>query len=189
MIFISRFCIALLVISVLSACGNNTPASNDIANSPTPVYTRITEKTLNALPTSVENAVLSIQVGDGDPIGFDIETLEALGVVEYRVMDSQAIGEEATFRGILVRDLLELVGIPAEASKLVITAYDDYRVEIPLSDIQQYPVLLATMTNGERMGLDAFGPTRFVYPYGFYNLDPSVYDPRWIWSVKTIVIR
>jgi hypothetical protein len=189
MIFVLRFCVVILIITVLSACSNNTSTSDEAVASSTPVYTRITEKTLNALPTSAENAVLSIQVGDGDPIGFDIETLEALGVVEYRVMDSQAIGEEATFRGILVRDLLELVGIPAAASKLVITAYDDYRIEIPLSDIQQYPVLLATMTNGERMGLDAFGPTRFVYPYGFYDLDPSVYDPRWIWSVKTIVIR
>lgn len=184
-----RLCITLWIIGCLSSCGNNTSEPDSTTDMPTAVYTRITEKNINILPTAVDDAVLWVQIGDGESIGFDIDTLELLGLVEYQVMDSQAIGEVATFRGILVRDLLELVGIPAEASKLLVTAYDDYRVEIPLSDIQQYPVLLATMTNGERMGLDAFGPTRFVYPYGFYDLDPSIYDPRWIWSVKTIVIR
>lgn len=178
-----------LVIGLLSACGGAPNTYEQTAATATPIYTRITEKTLTALPTSVDDAILFVQIRDGEPIGFDLETLEAIGLVEYRTMDRQAIGEEATFRGILVSELLQLVGAPDDATELLVTAYDDYSVKIPISDIQQYPVLLATRANGERMGLDSYGPTRFIYPYGYYNIDASVYDPRWIWSVKSIVIR
>ena len=45
-------------------------------------------------------------------------------------------------------------------------------------------------TNGRRMGVAKYGPTRVVYPYGLYDeLDPTTYDPRSIWQLDRIVLR
>jgi hypothetical protein len=36
--------------------------------------------------------------------------------------------------------------------------------------------------------VERYGPTRVVYPTDGVDLDPTVYDPRWIWQLKTIEV-
>jgi hypothetical protein len=124
-----------------------------------------------------------------DTLQFDMATLERLGLVEYSVDDKQAEGGEALFRGVLIDQLLAVAGAAADATTLNTVALNDYGVEIPITDVRTYPVLLATAVDGERMDVARYGPTRVIYPYGFYDLDETVYDPRWIWQLATIEVR
>jgi hypothetical protein len=141
------------------------------------------------VPAPTEEVVLRVTGTDrAKPVAFDMPTLESLGLVEYSVDDKQAEGRRVTFRGVLLSSLLDVVGAD-DATVLHTMALNDYGVDIPVSDVEDYPVLLATQVDGERMTVERYGPTRVVYPTDSYDLDPTVYDPRWIWQLASIVVE
>ncbi len=93
-----------------------------------------------------------------------------------------------TFTGVLLSDLLKSLGA-GDATTLHALALNDYAVDIPMSDIDVLPVLLATRSDGEPMSVANYGPLRVVYPTTGYDLDPTVYDPRWIWQLSAIELK
>jgi len=125
----------------------------------------------------------------GDNLQFDMETLEQLGLIEYSVDDQQAEGRVVTFQGVLLSKVLEVAGIDEEATSLKTIALNDYAIDIPLSDATDYPVMIATSVDGERMTIERYGPTRIIYPYESYEFDVITYDPRWIWQLSTIIVE
>lgn len=150
----------------------------------------------SAVPAPKGPAVLEIRGritntnAAGHRLRFDMATLERLGVVQFQASDKIATGAKATFRGVLLSRLLAVAGADRSARWLQTFALNDYAVRIPTSDARRFPVLVATRTNGRRMPVAKYGPTRIVYPYGEYaSLDPTTYDPRSIWQLKTIVVR
>ena len=50
-------------------------------------------------------------------------------------------------------------------------------------------MLIATSVDGERMSVEKYGPLRIVYPTEDVTLDPTVYDPRWIWQLTGITLQ
>jgi hypothetical protein len=172
----------VLVLFVLAAC---TPAPQEPA---TPgyddVYTRVSEATLkagDAVPAPTGEVVLTIRGNISnknvdDTLQFDMETLEKLGLVEYSVNDYQAEGKVVTFRGVLLRDLFALAGVPEGTENVLMNALNDYQIEFPVADVDAYPVVLATSVDGERMTVERYGPTRVVYPADNYEMDPAVFD-------------
>jgi hypothetical protein len=186
-----------IALSLLALVGCGTAPAN-----PTPIYTTVATPAVTAaadgvvspLPAVEGEVILTISgkisaTNTADNTAqFSITMLEQLGVVSYSVDDPQASAERQTFSGVLVGTLLAAVGADANATALFITAVDDYDVRIPIEDIRQYPVLLATRDNDGLLTIDRWGPTRIVYPYGYFDLD-SKYDSRWIWDIATIVVE
>ncbi len=119
---------------------------------------------------------------------YSLADLDALPQVECTVDDRQAEGRRVTFTGPLVSTVLQDAGV-ADTSTLHTSALNDYEVDVPVSDTEQYPVLLATRLEGEPMSVAHYGPTRFVYPTTGFDLDPVVYDPRWVWQLRSITAR
>ena len=185
--------LAALAGLLLTACGSDgTAASSEAAP-----YTEVAAPTLepgDAVPAPVEDVVLTIS-GDisttnvGDTLQLDLPTLERLGLVEYSVDDQQAEGRVAMFRGPLMSTLLKVAGAGDGATTLRSRALNDYEVDIPISDVERYPVLLATSVDGERMPVDSYGPIRVIYPYESFDIDPVVHDPLWIWQLASIDVR
>lgn len=189
--------LALLGTALLAGCATSAAATRP-ASSPSPsAYTVVSTSSLTAgqpLPTPAGDVVLTIdgavtRPNAGRSVQLDLATIERLGLVEFRVDDKQAEGKVVTFRGVLLSELLTAVGVPATATTLHTLALNDYAVDIPLSDVRRYPVLLATSVDGHRMPVARFGPVRIVYPTSSFSLDPTVYDPRWIWQLRTIEVR
>ncbi len=187
-----RFGILLLMINALIACGGvEMPAAADQG------YAVIRQPEIgigDPIPPPAGEVILTVtgKIGNpnvGDTLQLDLDTLERLGVVEYRVEDKQAEGRAAVFQGVLVSQLLAAAGAAAEATVLKTVALNDYAIEIPLEDIEAYPVLLATAVDGQRMPVERYGPTRIIYPYDSYDFDETIYDPRWIWQLATIDVR
>ena len=88
-----------------------------------------------------------------------------------------------TFDGVLLADLLKVAGAPASASKVQITALDDYKVEFTMADVRSSQMLLATRAEGKRMPIDKAGPIRIVFPDGSsLGRNPDL----WIWSVSAM---
>jgi len=119
------------------------------------------------------------------PITLDLAQLDAMPQVECTVNDREAEGRDVTFRGVLVADLLADIGAQPETT-LHTAALNDYTVDLPISDIRDLPVLLATRLDGQPMSVAHYGPLRVIYPTTGYNLDPTVYDPRKIWQLSTV---
>ena len=119
------------------------------------------------------------------PLLLDMATLDAMPQVECSVDDRQAEGRQVVFRGVLLSTLLSSIGARPSAA-LHTAALNDYAVDLPLSDIADLPVLLATRMDGQPMSVAHYGPLRVVYPTTGYDLDPTIYGPRWIWQLSTI---
>ena len=184
--------IFMLLMFTLVACG-----ANDTTQEATAAYKVISEAEIKAgsdVPIPSGEVILTIS-GDinttnvDNTLQFDMETLEQLGLVEYSVDDQQAEGKVVTFQGVLLNDILNVAGISDNATNLNTIALNDYSVDIPLSDATDYPVMVATYVDGERMPIERYGPIRIVYPYESYELDTVIYDPRWIWQLSSIVVE
>ena len=182
----------VMMVMFLDACQpqNETPQAEN-------AYIVITDAELQAgdtIPVPAGDVVLTVSgaitnTNVEDTLQFDMETLEQLGLIEYSVDDQQAEGEMVTFQGVLLSDILALADATEDATNLNTIALNDYSIDIPISDALDYPVMVATKVDGERMTVERYGPIRVVYPYELYDLDTVIYDPRWIWQLNTIIVE
>lgn len=124
----------------------------------------------------------------GDDLRLDRAQLESMGTTELTVDDSEATGRTATFSGPLLRTVLAVAGVE-DATTLHTLALNDYAVDVPVTDATDLPLLLATRMDGRPMSVANYGPTRFVYPTEGYDLPRSIYAPRWVWQLETIVVE
>jgi hypothetical protein len=144
-----------------------------------------------AVPASPGAAVLTVRDSGSSSAGtvsLTMAQLDALPQVECTVDDRIAEGRQARFQGVLLSTLLSHLGAE-KATTLSAAALNDYSVDLPMSDITDLPVLLATRLDGKPMSVANYGPLRVIYPTSGYNLDPTVYDPRRIWQLSSIDIR
>jgi hypothetical protein len=190
------FLLSLLPL-ILVACFQQT---EEAADSPSDYQIISTPSFDPAQPFPAATGEVLLQVGgsiglsnvagaEEKTVEFDLALLESLGLVEYRALDTQGIGGEAVFQGLLLSRLLEVVQAASGASELYIEAFDAYQVSIPLSDLERFPVLLALKQDGAYLTLENFGPLRVVYPNIAYTEIDVLYDPKWIWSVVEITVR
>ncbi|QKE84804.1 molybdopterin-dependent oxidoreductase [Arthrobacter sp. NEB 688] len=193
--------LAALAVLPLAGCASPAAAGSRPATSTTTTtaaaaptgYTVISQPSLrpgDPVPAPTEKVVLTFsgKTTRGGSVRLDLPTIERLGLVEYSVDDKQAEGHRVTFRGVLLRSLLDYVGVE-EGATLHTLALNDYAVDVPASDASAYPVMLATSVDGRRMTVEHYGPTRIVYPTDSFDLDPVTYDPRWTWQLKEIVVK
>jgi hypothetical protein len=186
---------AFTAAALLAGCGGGGDGGGSDAAEGSSSYTVVREATIapgDTIPAASGDVILTISgaIGATNADGvleFDMELLESLQLVEYTTSDLQAEGGDATFTGVLLEDVLALAEAD-ESTTLTATALNDYSVDIPTEDLE-HAVMVATSVNGERMSVERYGPTRVVYPYASGDLDPAVYDPRWIWQLATIAVN
>lgn len=120
-------------------------------------------------------------------IEFDSAALRALPqyTVRTRTPWHDGLGH---FSGPRLSDLLE--PLRPTGKTLRITALNDYSVNIPLSDLQQYQPVLAWQLNGKALSVRNKGPLFLVYPFDSYpELNNPLYYARSIWQIKTITVE
>lgn len=180
--------IFVLLLPILAACGS-TPA-------PETVYTRVADATLapgDAIPTPTGKSILTVtgEIGTtnaGDTIEMDLAAVEAAGIVEYTVL-TPFQNREIVYRGPLLSDLLALWQVPAEATTLYLVALNDYRVEMPIEMVRDFPVVFALQADGEYMSIADRGPAMLVLPYDDFEFERPASDKYWIWQIKSIEIK
>ena len=118
---------------------------------------------------------------------FDRQALEAMP--QHRITTSTPWTDGVSvFEGPLLCDLLEMVG--AKGTVLQARALNDYAVEIPISDCERYPVILALARDGERLSRRDMGPIWIVYPRDdFPELQLETVNARWIWQLTELEVR
>ncbi|GAB4485321.1 MAG: hypothetical protein OHK0010_03930 [Anaerolineales bacterium] len=176
-----------LLILLLSACADQTKT----------VYTVVAPASLkpgDAIPAPSGEVILTVSgaisaKNNGDTLQLDMPTLEKFGLVSYDENDPW-LSAKNTYSGVLMSDFLKIIGVDSAATTVKFTALDDYVVELSIADLQKWPVLLATQTNGAYMTPENNGPTRIIFPFDQYpEIDQVKYKDLWIWNIKSIEVK
>tara|TARA_R100000365_G_C2746374_1_gene75644 strand:+ start:2681 stop:3268 length:588 start_codon:yes stop_codon:yes gene_type:complete len=106
------------------------------------------------------------------------------------VLETSTVVTDGTrrFDGFLMRDLLESVG--AQGEVVTATALNDYVIDIPMDDFEQFDVLVATHMDGEALLPSDKGPLWIVYPRDDHaELQDIRYDYRWVWQLLELDVK
>lgn len=123
----------------------------------------------------------------GQDAVFDMPMLERLPQHSFTTR-SPWYAEPVQFTGPLLRDVLAAAG--ATGSKLVATALNDYRTEIPFSDAERHDVIVARLLNGKPMPVREKGPLFIVYPFDAKpELKAEVYYNRSAWQLMLLQVQ
>lgn len=102
--------------------------------------------------------------------------------------ENEFVDAMTAFQGPLGRDVLALVG--ASGGTVVLTAVNDYAVEVPYEDFVNYEVVFATSADGETFSRRDKGPIWVVYPMSDHaELQDPVYNARLIWQLVKVEIK
>lgn len=146
----------------------------------------------NELPKPSSEVLLTVDGGinvmNGDGVAeFDRDMLRSLGVTSIMTANPFEKGMHS-FDGVLIRDILSATG--AKGTVLRATALDGYTVQIPIEDVQQYPVMLAMVWNGKEMRVRNKGPLWVIYPLSDYpELIEQKYSARSVWQLKKLTVE
>ncbi|PZM16206.1 sulfite oxidase-like oxidoreductase [Rhizobium tubonense] len=72
------------------------------------------------------------------------------------------------WEGVSTRDLLDMVMPKSEANYVMLTSYDGYTTNLPLSDFAVEDAILATAWEGQPLTRDHGGPMRLVVPHLYF---------------------
>lgn len=185
--------IVVAVAAVLATgCGG---AAQETSSAPSPI-TKVQNvsagslASADAIPAPKQDAILDVsgkisKTNSGKKVELDLPTLEQMPLVELRVFEPFE-KKNMIFEGVLMSDLMDIVGADTTAQEAHFTALDDYEFDIPLEEFSRSDVLLATKADGQRMSIADGGPIRIVFPS---DSELGQNTDAWIWNVETIVIR
>lgn len=192
-----RFFLLAVLTSTLAACGGSgASTANTTTDADEPIYTRVSDATLSAgddIPVPEGDIILTVTGNIGttnvdESVQFDMATLESLGEVEYEVTDPFS-QEDVVYRGVLMSDFLAVLQVPEDATALGLTALDDYSIDIPLEELTERPVILALRADGEYITIENRGPSRVIFPYGYFDYDPDIVNSYWIWQIVDVEVQ
>ncbi len=125
---------------------------------------------------------------DGNTFKFDMDMLKSLPYLAYKV-DDPWLGTQ-TYGGVELKALLDYVGIPAGASKVVMVCSDKKEFPVAIKDALYYPIILAYTSDGDEIPASQGGPIKLVYPYNSYSELQDLYGPnQWAWYVVEIRVE
>jgi hypothetical protein len=116
---------------------------------------------------------------------FDVAGLAALGMTKLATSYPDS-DRKVEVEGPLLADVLKAVGASGET--IVVVAIDGYAAEIPMSDIEDFPIVLALKSGGRWLGLGGRGPLWVVYPRDGFPALAGRDDSLWVWSAFFIQV-
>ena len=123
----------------------------------------------------------------GERADFDMAMLAALPQHSFTTQ-TPWYREKKKFSGPLLRDVLDAAGARGDALKAV--ALNNFKVEIPVADTRQFPVLLARLMDDQPIPVRDKGPLFIIYPF---DADPALQSTRYYnraaWQLRSIEVR
>ncbi|MDM3535886.1 molybdopterin-dependent oxidoreductase [Serratia marcescens] len=104
------------------------------------------------------------------------------------ITTSTAWTPKEKFTGTSFRDILTEVGITGKIVR--VHALNDYWVDIPMSDVDKYNIILASKRNDTPLKVRDFGPYFVIYPLDehYEELNKPIFYSRFVWQVEHITV-
>lgn len=144
------------------------------------------------LPKPAGEPILAISgnianTNEGDTALLDREMLESIGSAKIR-SQTPWYEQPVEFEGVPMKALMDYVG--AKGVDVTLTALNDYQSTVPMTDFEQFGVVLAMKRDGQVMPIRDKGPLWLVYPY---DSDPELntdkYYSRSVWQIKELSVQ
>jgi len=133
------------------------------------------------LATAEETVLTLVNAMTGTEITLTEAELMALPHATIET-ENEFVDGMTRFTGPLGRDLVALLG--GGGSTVVLTAVNDYAVEVPVEDFNTYDVVFAVSADEVRFSRRDKGPVWVVYPMSDNReLQDPVYNARLIWQL------
>jgi hypothetical protein len=191
----ARIGAVVCLLALAGACGSG-PGTTGAAPEPTAavfsseVISAARLRAGQAVPAPAEKPVftmsgqISVTNQDGALV-FDQPTVEQLGVQQVKLYEPW-VKKDLVFRGVWLQDLLAVAGVAPGATRVHITALDDYAVDLTVADIKAGGIMLATRAgDGSAIPIDEGGPTRIVF---MDSVEAGANADQWVWSIKSIEV-
>ena len=184
--------VALVAALAVAACGGKEEAAPKAAapSASTPQVVDDGSLAAGEKISAPEGEVVLTVSGDigsankGKELELDLASLEQMRRVRVEAAEP-FLKRRVMFEGVLLSDLLAVAGAPDSASKISLTALDDYKVDFTVADVRSSQMLLATKADGKHMPVDRSGPIRIVFPdSSSLGRNPDL----WIWSVASMKV-
>ena len=119
-------------------------------------------------------------------VQFDFAGLEALGI-EHVETANPWLSDITRFSGVPLATVLKAVG--AYGKTVRAKALNDYRADIPVTDLEKYRILVALRRNGEPMTVRDKGPLWIIYPIEGDPTDaPLEIRNRMVWQLNALEV-
>lgn len=137
-----------------------------------------------------ENVMTVIATGGNAPVeySYTLDDLDAMAQVE--IVTSNEFSDGAmTYSGPLARDVIPALD-EGQFTTVLVSAINDYQIEIPLSDFIEYDVVLSTRVNGKRLSRRDKGPIWIMYPIDAHpELRNALINSRLIWQAVKMELQ
>ncbi|RDD60814.1 twin-arginine translocation signal domain-containing protein [Ferruginivarius sediminum] len=149
-------------------------------------------KAAGELPQPSERVLLRVTgridvTNQEEAAAFDRTMLNALPQHRLKTYTDWTQGPQV-FEGPLLADVLERVGAKGDVIRAI--ALNDYAAEIPATDLEMYPVLLAIRRNGEAMTVREKGPLWIIYPNpDGDNRHPDRNNYKSVWQLSRLHVQ
>jgi hypothetical protein len=143
----------------------------------------------DALPLALDVSGNITMVTDKQHWIYHFSEADVKALPVYTIETSTNWTPRSVWQGPLLQDILNKVG--GHGTVLQMYALDDYKVEIPVSDLRKYGVILAYAKDRSRLTVNGFGPFMVIYPRDQYpeELNKASAEKRFIWQVWKIVVK
>ena len=141
-----------------------------------------------AMPARAETPVLTLTGAvQHPPVILTRSDLKALP--QHTVATSTSVTDgQPHFQGFLMRELLAEHG--AAGDTVIALARNDYQIDIPLSDFEDFDVIGALYQDGAALSPRDKGPVWSVYPRDDHaELQDIRYDTRWVWQLSVLHVE
>ena len=142
------------------------------------------------VPTTRPILTVSGKIGvknAGETARFDMKMIEALPQHSFTT-STPWFDKPMKFTGPLLADLL--AAVKASGTTLSAVAINDYKIDIPMSDVQKYKVIVARLLDDKPMPVREKGPLFVVFPFdSAAELRNSTYYERSIWQLKALDVQ
>lgn len=138
-------------------------------------------------PASAQDMPTLTVTSSSGTVTYDRSELEAMGLVSVKTATPWNEGV-VEFEGVPFTVLLAQA--KAEGTMATVIALNDYSVDVPVSDFDDFGTILAIKRNGEYMPVDDQGPFFVIYPFDANPvLQKQPYYGRAVWQVKAISVE
>ncbi|MDB5940365.1 MAG: hypothetical protein JWP77_2729 [Polaromonas sp.] len=123
----------------------------------------------------------------GERADFDMAMLAALPQHSFTTQ-TPWYKEPKKFTGPLLRDVLAAAG--AQGKTLQAVALNNFKVEVPVGDAQQFQVIVARLMDDQPMAIRHKGPLFIIYPFDSDSaLQSTRYYSRSAWQLRAIEVK